>query len=440
MKHTSRVLIRNENNHSNGTASSNGHAKLNGSAKASANGAARLKTTQNDEGSFLKDSQFVPAHLHKTPASVMRLPLPKRINTLVKLHGTPLLVLDKRVLIQEYQRFQRLLPRVKLFYAIKANPHPDVIKTFSEMGGCFDVASEGEIRHVLAQGVSPDRIIFANTVKRPEALQYAKKAGVNFVTFDSEPELYKIAKYAPGCRVLARVKVSNLGSIVELSLKFGADEEQVVPMLLKAKSLGLKPEGISFHVGSQCTNFESYQRAFEQGARIVRVAKERGLNVKVVDIGGGFPIRHFRSDSFSLETIARQMRQELDRLFDKDIEIIAEPGRGLVGPAGMLITRVVGRSIRNNKNYYYLDDGVYGDFSGIVFDHCKYEFRTLVKTQKFASILAGPTCDSFDTISLSEEMPELDVGSVVYVPNIGAYSCASALTFNGIPPAKVIVV
>ena len=112
----------------------------------------------------------------------------------------------------------------------------------------------------------------------------------------------------------------------------------------------------------------------------------------------------------------------------------------LCGPAGMLICRVVGRSIRNNKNYYYLDDGVYGDFSGIVFDHCKYEFRTLTKTQKFLSILAGPTCDSFDTISLSQELPELDVGSVIYVPNIGAYSCASAITFNGIPPAKVIVV
>jgi ornithine decarboxylase len=349
------------------------------------------------------------------------------------------MVIDKRVLIQEYNRFQRLLPRVKLFYAIKANPHPDVVKTFAGLGGCFDVASEGEIRHVLSLGVKPNRIIFANTIKRPEALEYASKAGVDFVTFDNEPELYKIAKHAPGCRVLARLKVGNLGSIVELSLKFGADEEQVVPMLFKARLLGLRPEGISFHVGSQCTNLGNYSRAFEQASRIVTEARERGVNIKVVDIGGGFPIRHFKTDTCSIETFGRQMGNELDRLFPKDVEIIAEPGRALVGPAGMLVTRVVGRSIRNNKNYYYLDDGVYGDFSGIVFDHCKYEFRTLVKTQKYASILAGPTCDSFDTISLSEEMPELDVGSVVYVPNIGAYSCASALAFNGIPPAKVIV-
>lgn len=388
----------------------------------------------------LNPDQWVPAEVHKTPPAVMKLSLPKRIRELVKRHGTPLMVIDKRVLVEEYKSFKRLLPRVDLFYAIKANPHPDIIKTFAALGGAFDVASEGEMRHVLAQGVNPSRIIFANTVKRPEALEFARRARVNFVTFDSEPELYKIAKHHPGARVLARLKVSNLGSIVELSLKFGADDEQIVPMLAKAKALGLRPEGVSFHVGSQCTNFENYQRALEVTANIMRNTLARGLPFKTVDIGGGFPIRHFKSDTISIDTFASKLRRELDRLFPKDIQIIAEPGRALSGPAGMLICRVVGRSIRNNKNYYYLDDGVYGDFSGIVFDHCKYEFRTLVKTQKYASILAGPTCDSFDTISLNEDLPELDVGSIVYVPNIGAYSCASAVVFNGIPPAKVIVV
>ncbi|MBE7463160.1 MAG: type III PLP-dependent enzyme [Planctomycetes bacterium] len=396
-------------------------------------------STPGDQAT-LDPAQWVVSAVHKTPASVMKLGLPKRIRALIRLHGSPLLVIDKAALITEYQRFKRLLPRVELYYAIKANPHPDIIKTFRDLGGCYDVASEGEMRHVLAQGVKPSRIIFANTIKRPEALQYARKAKVNFATFDNEPELYKIAKYAPGCRVLARLKVSNLGSIVELSLKFGADQEQIVPMLAKARALGLKPEGVSFHVGSQCTNFENYQRALEVSAGIMRECKERGLPFKTLDIGGGFPIRHFKHDTCSLESFANQMRRELNRLFPQEVEIIAEPGRALCGPAGMLITRVVGRSIRNNKNYYYLDDGVYGDFSGIVFDHCKYEFRTLKKTQKFFSILGGPTCDSFDTISLSEELPELDVGDVVYVPNIGAYSCASALTFNGIKPAKVMVI
>lgn len=391
-------------------------------------------------GSFLNPAQFVPAETHKTPPSVMKLSLPKRIRALMKLHGTPLMVISKDQLTEEYNRFRRLLPRVRLYYAIKANPHPDIIKTLRDLGGSFDTASEGEIRHVLAQGVSPDRIIFANTIKRPESLEFAKKARVNLCTFDNEPEIYKIAKHAPGTHVLARMKVSNFGSIVELSLKFGADQDQIVPMLLKARSLGLKPDGVSFHVGSQCTNIENYLRAFESAAHVVQEAAEQGLKIRTINIGGGFPIKHFKADTIALETFAGRLRRELDRLFPKDIEIIAEPGRAIAGPAGMLITRVVGRSIRNNKNYYYLDDGVYGDFSGIVFDHAKYEFRTLTKTQKFLSILAGPTCDSFDTISLSQEVPELDVGSVIYVPSIGAYSCASALTFNGIPPAKVIVV
>jgi ornithine decarboxylase len=389
---------------------------------------------------YLNPSQWVPAGMHKTPPSVMKLPLAKRIKTLIKAHGTPLMVISKAQLTAQYERFARLLPRVKLFYAIKANPHPDIIRVLAGLGCSFDCASENEIRHVLAQGVGPDRIIFANTVKRPEALQFVRKARVHLMTFDNEPELYKIAKYAPGSRVLARLKVGNIGSIVELSLKFGADQDQIVPMLVKCRWLGLKPEGISFHVGSQCTNIDNYIRAFEAVSDIIEEAAKHDLKIKTINIGGGFPIKHFRDDRTGLETIAPRLRREMDRLFPKDIEIIAEPGRALVGPAGMLITRVIGRSIRNNKNYYYLDDGVYGDFSGMVFDHCKYEFHTLTKTQKFLSILAGPTCDSFDTISLSQELPELDVGGVVYVPNIGAYSCASALPFNGIPPAKVIVV
>jgi ornithine decarboxylase len=134
------------------------------------------------------------------------------------------------------------------------------------------------------------------------------------------------------------------------------------------------------------------------------------------------------------------MRRDLDRLFPAPIDLIAEPGRALCGPSGMLLTRVVGRSIRNNMNYYYLDDGVYGDFSGIVFDHSVYDFKALKRTPKYLSVLAGPTCDSFDTIARGVELPEMEVGDVVYVTNIGAYSCASAVTFNGIPPAKVIVV
>jgi len=389
---------------------------------------------------LLDPARWVVEDEHLTPREIMKRDLPQRIHALMALHGSPLMVLDRARLIAEYQHFRRLLPRVALYYAVKANPHPDVIRTFAELGGCFDVASEGEMRHVLAQGVEPGRLIFANTVKRPEALEFANTAGVDFVTFDNEPELYKIAKHAPGCRVLCRIKVGNGGSQVNLSLKFGADPEQAVPLLLKARALGLRAEGVSFHVGSQCAEYASYLGAFETTAAVVADARRRGLEVETVDIGGGFPIRQTVDESVTIQNYGARMRRDLDRLFPEPVRLIAEPGRALVGPAGLLLSRVVGRSIRNNMNYYYLDDGVYGDFSGLVFDHAKYDLKALKRTPKFLSYVAGPTCDSFDTIARGVELPELEVGDVVYVPNIGAYSCASALTFNGIPPAKVIVV
>src|SRR5262249_46307742 len=177
-----------------------------------------------------------------------------------------------------------------------------------------------------------------------------------------------------------------------------------------------------------------------RGAGLVKDGSRQGLPLRTVDIGGGFPIRQTPSEHNTLLTFGARMRHDLDRLFPRDIDLIAEPGRALVGTAGLLITRVVGRSIRNNKNYYYLDDGLYGDFSGILFDHSRFEFRTLKKTPQYLSVLAGPTCDSIDTIATSGELPERGVGGVVSVPNTGAYGCASPMPSSGTPPARVIVV
>ncbi len=360
----------------------------------------------------------------------------------LKKHTSPLMLIRRNVLAKQFQRFRASLPKVTPYYAIKANPHPEIIKTFLKMGAHFDVASANEMNLVLSLGAPPKKIIFANTIKSVEDIQTAYKRRVTLMTFDNEPELYKIAKHAPGTEVLVRIKVDNIGSLIELSLKFGADPEHAVFLLRKAKALGLSPQGVSFHVGSQCANVENYLHALEVSAGIFRQAKEEGLTLSVLDIGGGFPIRHSDQEKLPIfEDIARKIRIEMTRLFDKKIKFIAEPGRFFVGPAGILITQVIGRTFRNNKNYYYLNDGLYADFSGIVFDHCKYELKTLRRGQKFLSTVAGPTCDSFDTISLSEELPELDLGSVVYAKNIGAYSSASAVpSFNGFTPAKIVVV
>lgn len=364
------------------------------------------------------------------------------IRRTAKKHGTPLMLIQEDILEKQLKLFRKTFPNVEPYYAIKANPHPDIIKKFVSLGTGFDVASANEMNRVLGLGAAPEKIIFANTIKSADDIRAAYKKKVKLMTFDNEPELYKIAKYAPGAKVILRIKVANVGSIVELSLKFGADPEQSISLLKKARSLGLKPVGISFHVGSQCTNVENYLQAIEVSSAIFNEAKQAGLFLNILDIGGGFPIKHFDSDKTHLafRHMASQINKKLRRLFDKNVKFIAEPGRFLVGPAGTLLTQVIGRAFRNNKNYYYLNDGIYADFSGIVFDHCKYEFKTLKRGQKFLSTLAGPTCDSFDTISLTEDLPELDVENIVYVRNIGAYSSASAVpNFNGFPPAKILM-
>ncbi|MFH1826763.1 MAG: type III PLP-dependent enzyme [bacterium] len=366
----------------------------------------------------------------------------KFIRRYVKKHGSPLMLISKTVLREQLARFRRYLSNVTPYYAIKANPHPEIIKLFVKEGTGFDVASAAEMDLVLSLGAAPENIIFANTIKSNEDIARAYKKKVRTMTYDNEAELYKIAKHCPGAKVLVRIKVENIGSTVELSLKFGADPDQAIFLLSKANQLGLRPAGVAFHVGSQCTNVENYLKALSVTASIFDRAKEIGLDLNIVDIGGGFPIRHFDRDGHvTLKDIAKHIKAKMRRLFDKKTKFIAEPGRFLAGPAGTLITQVIGRTFRNNKNYYYLNDGVYADFSGIVFDHCRYEYKTLRRGQKFLCTLAGPTCDSFDTISTNEDLPELDVGNIIYVKNIGAYSCASAVPgFNGFPPAKILMV
>ena len=364
------------------------------------------------------------------------------IRTMMKKHKTPFMLIRKSVLEKQFARFAKAFPEVTPYYAIKANPHPKIVKTFAELGTSFDVASAAEMKSVLKHGVSPGCIIFANTIKSKEDLITARRRRVRLMTFDNEAELYKIAENFPKAHVIARIKVANRGSVVQLSLKFGAEPDQAFYLLQKAKNLGLVPKGVSFHVGSQSTNVENYLQALELTANIFREAKENDMPLKIVDIGGGFPIQHFDNEiGINFERMAAQIRKQMHALFSKQTEFIAEPGRFFAGPAGILVTQVIGRAFRDNKNFYYLNDGVYQDFSGMVFDHCKYEFKTLRRGPKYMSALAGPTCDSLDILSTSEELPELYAGDVVYAKNIGAYSCASAVpNFNGFEPAKIILV
>lgn len=364
----------------------------------------------------------------------------RRLVEFARRHGTPLMLVSRSALRAQWDRFRRALPRVEPFYAIKANPHPAIVKLLAGAKAGFDAASAAEIDVALAAGAKGERIIFANTVKPVESIAQAARKGVDLMTFDSEYELDKIAEHAPGARVLVRIKVPNVGSIVELSLKFGVDPADATSLLIKAHKMGLRPAGVSFHVGSQCTRLENYIEALEIAAIIARDAMLKQIPFEILDIGGGFPIRHFDYEDDPFDRMAPVLCRELERLFPPSVRVIAEPGRFLVGPAGTLVMRVIGRAIRENKLWYFLDDGVYGALSGQVFDHCKYQFKFLRGGHTQLSTLAGPTCDSFDIIARGEEIPELRLGDIVYVEHIGAYSSASATAFNGMPRAKIVLV
>ena len=197
-------------------------------------------------------------------------------------------------------------------------------------------------------------------------------------------------------------------------------------------------EGLSFHVGSQTTNFDNYVQALQISSEIFHEARLRGFEkLNLLDIGGGFPAP-YDANVRPFEDLARTLNSEFDRLFPKEIEILAEPGRFLVATAATAVMKIIGRAVREGKRCYYVDDGVYHTFSGIIFDHCKYPIRSFKSGPTQICAVFGPTCDALDTISLAEELPELDIGDLLYSENIGAYSAASSTWFNGFPPAKVL--
>ena len=320
------------------------------------------------------------------------------------------------------------------------------IRDSYKLGASFDVASFPEFMIVYdnikdmpakeRQDWIWDKIIYANTIKQISTLRELDQYKP-LVTYDNAEELKKIKAHCPNAGLVLRIRVPNTGSMVELSSKFGADPGEAVDLILEAFGIGLVVEGISFHVGSQCTNFENYIQALQLTSSILKESASRGHNINIVDIGGGFPVKYHNKVK-SFKTLARKLNTEFDRLFPKTMEILAEPGRFMVANSGTLVTKIIGKAARDGKTCYYLDDGVYHTFSGIVFDHCKYPLESFKGGEKKICAVFGPTCDAFDTISLSEELPELEIGDLLYAENIGAYSSASSTYFNGFPPAKVV--
>jgi ornithine decarboxylase len=370
----------------------------------------------------------------------------KRLRALAKEHGTPVVVIDHDIIRRNYAEFRRHLPKVQAYYAVKANPAPEIIHTLYQAGASFDVASMPEfmmvyenIRQLPARAQQDfiwDKIIYANPTKPKETLMWLDQYKP-LVTYDNQAELRKIRQYAPHAGVVLRLRVANTGSQCELSSKFGCDPGEAVDLIVAAFKLGLVVEGLSFHVGSQCTNFENFVQALNVAAAVIKESRDRGHEIKILDIGGGFPAPYNKHVK-PFRELARVVNAEIDRLFAQDIQILAEPGRFLVATAATSVARIIGKAVRDGKVCYYIDDSVYHTFSGIIFDHCQYHLKAFKPGRGEVCAVFGQTCDGLDTISQSELLPDLAIEDLVYAENIGAYSNASATYFNGFPPAKVV--
>ncbi len=370
------------------------------------------------------------------------------LQQLAETHGTPLFVIDHDEIRSNYAIFKNNLPRVQAYYAVKANPDPEIVKTLFEAGASFDISSIAEFETVFEniKGRSEQEqhewiwknIIYANPIKAEETLRALNKYKP-LVTFDNREEIFKIKECAPDAGVVLRLRVSNAGAMVELSSKFGAAHDEALELIFEAIDAGLHVEGLSFHVGSQTTNFENYMQAINMAALIFKEVAERGYDkMNLLDIGGGFPAPYDESVK-PFSELAKRINNELDRLFPTGVDIVAEPGRFIAATAGTAVSKIIGKAVRHGKLCYYINDGVYHTFSGVIFDHCQYHFDAFKTGPTQICTVFGPTCDGLDVISMTEELPsDLARGDLLTSKNIGAYSNATSTYFNGFPPAKII--
>jgi len=371
----------------------------------------------------------------------------RELLAVVRDHGTPVVVVDHEVIRRNYATFRRHLPKVQAYYAVKANPAPEIVRTLYKAGASFDVASLPEfllvhenIKHLPAaerQAFIWDKIIYANPIKPRETLE-ALDEYKPLITYDNIDELRKIKRYAPNSGLVLRLCVPNTGSMVELSSKFGCQPGEAVDLIQEAFRIGLVVEGLSFHVGSQCANFDNFVQAINIAAAVRREALSRcGKEIKILDIGGGFPVP-YDPHVKPLHSLAKKVNAELRRLFPPGSEFLAEPGRYLVATAATAVSRIIGKAVRDGKVCYYVDDSLYHTYSGILFDHCQYRVKSFKSGPTEMSTVFGQTCDGMDVIAQSEELPNLAIDDLLYSENIGAYSNASATYFNGFAPAKVV--
>lgn len=360
----------------------------------------------------------------------------------------PCLVLDLDVVRDNYVAFRRAMPDTRVFYAVKANPAPEILKLLVELGSCFDCASIGEIELALAAGATADRISFGNTIKKERDIARAFQLGVKMFAVDCVVEVEKVARAAPAARVFCRILSDGAGAEWPLSRKFGCDPEMAPAVLEAAHRAGLEAFGVSFHVGSQQANTGAWDKALASAAALFRDMAERGIHLKMVNLGGGFPTKYLK-DVPSVPAYGRAIIDAVRRHFGNRLpETIIEPGRGMVGNAGIIKSEVVLISKKHDDDpmrWVYLDIGKFGGLAETMDEAIRYPIRTPHDGDAAEPcVIAGPTCDSADV--LYEKAPyllpvSLEIGDEVLIEGTGAYTTTySAVAFNGLPPLKSYVI
>lgn len=372
----------------------------------------------------------------------------QKIKTLADTHETPFLALDLNSIKEKYDELQQGFDYARIFYAVKANPADEVIELLANAGASFDIASTYELDKVLQFGVSPARMSYGNTIKKARDIAYFHERGIDLFATDSEPDLRNIAKHAPGSRVYIRVLTEGSeGADWPLSRKFGCNPEMAVELAVLARELGLEPYGVSFHVGSQQRDIDVWDGAIAKVKVIFeRLFEEYGISLRMINMGGGFPASYLHKTN-EFDTYVAEITRFLQEDFGDGVpEIILEPGRSLVGDAGVLVSEVVlisRKSATALERWVYTDVGLFNGLIETMGEAIKYQIHTDCEGEAEEVILAGPTCDSLDIMYEDHKyrLPlTLAEGDRIYWLSTGAYTTSySSIEFNGFPPLKYYV-
>lgn len=354
---------------------------------------------------------------------------------------TPYLIIDSEKLKEKVFMIGSSILNSKVFYAVKANPDIEVLRFLNKLKMGFEISSEGELEVLAALKVKPDKIISSNPVKSLKFLKMASMYGIKYFAFDSPEEVDKLVKYIPGCNVYVRLSVPNEGSEWPLSKKFGVELDDALELLKYAKEKKLKPTGITFHVGSQCTNLYNWNIALDKAKTLWDMAAKKNIILRLLNIGGGYPIRYTR-DVLSIEAIEKNINKLIYDRFPDNIDIHIEPGRAVIGDAGIMVTSVIGKAKRGDGEWLYIDVGV---FNGLMESIGGIKYTYIVETDKNvrgkkAWTIAGPSCDSFDVIDKNVILPEPNIGNLMLILSGGAYTVSYASEFNGFCIPKTILI